>query len=468
MIGSSFPTRGHANLGGHLVRRGVTAGSMWLVLALSVSACGKRATAPSVQPAPQVMAEEPAPAPVVESAPAAEPAPEPVAGAPSPEPPAAPAAPPPPVVDPVDAEITDVVALMTKGGEADLLRARERLDALVASSPDRALAWYNLGVVRREIGDRAGAADAFARAVRLDATLGDAWVGFGEVELEKGDLAAALREFERGLASAPDNGPLLVARVSALRRAGRAKDAVDAAKAALLSNALELGLYHEMGRAWLDLGKPALARFVFEKAEAIKGGTESAMIQGDLGWALHLDGEHYAAKKRLERAVELDPKHLPSLVSLARVLFEDRNYPKMIELLETARDLDPNNRGVWTNLGIAYRGAGRADDARRAFERALDLDPASPMPLFNLGVLLADDLKDYDAALRRFQQYLDAGGAEADRARAVMAEVETEKERAERKARLEERRRERDAAQKEREKLLQEQGAGEGTEGGTP
>ncbi|MGH9371944.1 MAG: tetratricopeptide repeat protein [Vicinamibacterales bacterium] len=42
---------------------------------------------------------------------------------------------------------------------------------------------------------------------------------------------------------------------------------------------------------------------------------------------------------------------------------------------ERAVDLDPTYAEAWNNLAIAYEHAGRFDDARKAYETAIKLDP---------------------------------------------------------------------------------------------
>ena len=42
---------------------------------------------------------------------------------------------------------------------------------------------------------------------------------------------------------------------------------------------------------------------------------------------------------------------------------------------EAATVTDPSYAAAWNNLGIAYEQLGRFDDARRAYEKAMELDP---------------------------------------------------------------------------------------------
>lgn len=370
--------------------------------------------------------------------------------------------------------------LLAKGTEADLIRARGDLERLVAAGgASDAWAWYLLGVSHYKLGAWPDAADAFSRATQLDRTLPMAWVGLGEAERMMGDVDTALRRFDRGLDAVPGDGLLLEARVRALRLSGRADEAIAAAKEALKENALQFGLYHEMGQAWLAKGNSALASFVFEKAETIPGGSEDAIVQADIGWTRYLLGEGYAAKKRLERAVELDPTYLPALTALARVRFDDRDYAAMVGLLEKASELDAESPSIWMDLGVAYRGLGRGEDAKKAFTRARELAPRDPNPLFNLGVLYADELKDYDLAIDKLNAYIDEGGAKVELAKAYLEDVEKEKKRVERQRKRDEDKRKREEERKRNEELLQQQkkeeaaapaegGGGDAGSGGDP
>lgn len=42
---------------------------------------------------------------------------------------------------------------------------------------------------------------------------------------------------------------------------------------------------------------------------------------------------------------------------------------------ESATATDPTYAAAWNNLGIGYEQLGRFDDARKAYEKALELDP---------------------------------------------------------------------------------------------
>ena len=83
--------------------------------------------------------------------------------------------------------------------------ARETLEALVARAADFAWAWFDLGRLRREDGDKAEAEAAFAAAAEAGAQQGSELAGWfaahaARVAVERGDEAARARHAARALA----------------------------------------------------------------------------------------------------------------------------------------------------------------------------------------------------------------------------------------------------------------------------
>lgn len=357
-------------------------------------------------------------------------------------------------------ELDQAIALLTTGKETDALRARDLLEALAKKDDTDPYLHLNLGVAYQTLGDFESAASSFGRATRLDDKNPKGWLYLGVAELALGDTDAALRRFRKGMDRSPEDIELRVALASAQRVSGDLDGAIETAKAGLKINSRSLPLYDVIGLAYLDKGEHQRARFVYEKAETLPGSESSAGIQANFGWTLYHLGERYRAELKLREAVALDPGHVPALVQLSRIYMTDHNWADAIPLLEGARTKDPANHGVLMNLGTAYRGAGRTDDARNAWEQALELSPSDPSPQFNLAILYGDDLKDYGAAVSRFQTYIDEGGEQSELAATYIEAVEKEKKRAERRRKREEDRKRREAERAEEQRILDSQDDG--------
>jgi Flp pilus assembly protein TadD len=68
---------------------------------------------------------------------------------------------------------------------------------------------------------------------------------------------------------------------------------------------------------------------------------------------------------RLEKAVALNPDFPEALQALAKVRGEERKYDEAIRLLQKVIQLQPNSESAHYALMVAYRNAGRRDDAAR-------------------------------------------------------------------------------------------------------
>jgi len=74
------------------------------------------------------------------------------------------------------------------------------------------------------------------------------------------------------------------------------------------------------------------------------------------------------------------------IVGLDYVLLDD--YADAIKWLETAVALDSKNKDAWYYLGRAYYTRARLNDARKAFQTVLELDPSNARAENNLGLIL--------------------------------------------------------------------------------
>jgi tetratricopeptide (TPR) repeat protein len=361
---------------------------------------------------------------------------------------------------PLHVRVNAAVDAIERGTPADLDQAIAILQPLAALDPSLTAA-YDLGLAYLLRGQPERAVDAFRAVTAAQSDHSDAWLGLGAALERSGASSEAVDTLKLGVSQAPLEVGLRVALVSTLRRAGRAPEAMAAAREALALNARSMVLYNEYGLACLESGNLVLARFVFQKAvQEIDGAEQDPTLQTNLGWTYYLDHNAALAAQHLTKALELDPDLVPALVYLARVYMDDHNYGDTVPLLERAVALEPENADLQLTLGVAYRGAGRLDEARGAYERSLTLAPSDPTGLFNLGILLGDYQKDYDGGVAALERYVTAGGSEADRARTYINDLTDEKKLAQKRAEAEAERRARDA-ERERQEQLAAQAAAE-------
>ncbi len=92
---------------------------------------------------------------------------------------------------------------------------------------------------------------------------------------------------------------------------------------------------------------------------------------------------------------------------------EDGAPEQAREAYRRALDLDPAHPGAHLNLGRLLHEAGDATAAESHYRRALEADPSDPIAWFNLGVAL-EDRERAEAALAAYQRALSADAGLAD------------------------------------------------------
>ena len=95
-------------------------------------------------------------------------------------------------------------------------------------------------------------------------------------------------------------------------------------------------------------------------------------------------GDWYFRKESpgsIQAAIKWDgdnPQYYDALGTLTHFYGNTKDLDASVAFYENATRLSPYDAHFWSDLGAAYDWAGRTNDASRAFERAIQLFPASP------------------------------------------------------------------------------------------
>lgn len=148
---------------------------------------------------------------------------------------------------------------------------------------------------------------------------------------------------------------------------GRYPEAVSEYRKAISKNPQALNLHYRLGRALLlqSHTPEALeqARSEFEAELSLNSSDAAAEYQ--LGQILLAEQKGSEAAGHFERAAALDSNFPEALVALGRVRLDSKRYDEAIQLLQRAIQLRPKMESAHYSLMLAYRNAGRAEEARR-------------------------------------------------------------------------------------------------------
>lgn len=290
-------------------------------------------------------------------------------------------------------------AVLVRVGRTQLAAAQ--FEASLKLDPSQPSALVNLAQIKFNFGkpeDLRAARDLFTRAhaVAPDAEIARALVVIALRLGERDAAAAAYRDYSARVttprpssstatpsssdASSPASRTTLGAALLEGGLAGEAASELDAAVALDTSNVDALVA---LARAHLRLKDVKSAGRTLEAAVA--RGVDSARVYAALADVYEAGGYVENAIPAMRLAIARDPSNESYRLRYG-LLLNDTKAPAaaVIRLREALREF-PNSPPLWLALGIAQVGDGKSDDARKSFERALELDPRSAPALAYLG-----------------------------------------------------------------------------------
>jgi tetratricopeptide (TPR) repeat protein len=281
-------------------------------------------------------------------------------------------------------------------------------DQAARLKPDDAQGWKTLANVLFDMQRLDVALLAYRRVLSLDPRDWDAACRSGYLHYQSGQLEEALAHFGICDELQPNHAPTLYMRSVFLHDLGRFEQAVteglrahaldpsDADTCNAVGAAFQGFRRHGEALQWFDraLGlRPDFDEALYGKAVSLgqmwrvdealaihdrlqaaltPGGTITELKLADLLISL---GRLEAALACLDRCVERQPDHAPTLQLRAVCLHGLRQPERSLADSRRAHELDPDNAGICNNIGGVLHELGRYEEALRWFETAIDLEP---------------------------------------------------------------------------------------------
>jgi len=125
--------------------------------------------------------------------------------------------------------------------------------------------------------------------------------------------------------------------------------------------------------------------------------------------------ERLTGKLRAQRIemLDLNPRHTPSLLSLAKIELEEDDLEGATEYFDKALSTAYNDPEIHRNVGLIYLENGKREKAVELLTTAAFLDPEDAQTLIALAALAEED-EDLDKAERMLKLALDASPADRD------------------------------------------------------
>ncbi|RVW28811.1 Protein NPGR2 [Vitis vinifera] len=147
---------------------------------------------------------------------------------------------------------------------------------------------------------------------------------------------------------------------------------------------LEMETWHDLANVYTSLSQWRDAEVCLSKSKAI--GSHSASRWHSTGLLYEAKGLHKEALKSFGKALDVEPSHVPSLISTATVLrkLSDQSLPAVRSFLTDALRIDRTNPSAWYNLGLVCKAemGASAVEATECFEAAAFLQETAPVEPF--------------------------------------------------------------------------------------
>lgn len=235
-----------------------------------------------------------------------------------------------------------------------------------------------LGLLQRSLGRQSEAANSFRRAVQVAPDSWQALYNLGVTYLEGGQTQNAVKTLESALRYNTDSGDLRLALASAYDQAGRPQEALRQAEAALQrldDPALITDATSIKGRSLYRLGDYRGALEALERVTAER--PDSATAQLWAGLAHYQLGDYQNATQYYERAVQLEPNSTSARINLGAAYLASQRYVDAELVYELLVEQNPGDAESHYNLGWALFSQGSREDARQAWQTALELGYAA-------------------------------------------------------------------------------------------
>ena len=202
---------------------------------------------------------------------------------------------------------------------------------------------------------------------------------------ELGRLDEAEENLRRALELDPRHASALQNLASVLVRKQHHEQAVDAYRRLIEIDPRSAAAHSGMGIALYYLGRTDEALQSVDRALAIDPNFEEALINrkgmpqvkahADAGVVLMAQGKLDEAEKHLRYVLQSDPKYTIALQNLALLHLKRQQYEDARDLYQRIVEMNPDNAGAHSGMGIALYHLGKVEDAIARLDKALTLDP---------------------------------------------------------------------------------------------
>jgi Flp pilus assembly protein TadD len=226
--------------------------------------------------------------------------------------------------------------------------ARRLYEQLKDSPNAKSIVWFNLGVLRAQAGDTAGAEEAYRKTLELSPNDLDAMNNLGLILFKKGEYADAETLFDKLSGLNPISTEAKSNLAAAAAKAGDMKKAIAVWKQLAHAEPWRVDVRLNLANALWQTGDAEAARAGYLQVLSI----DKHNAEGFNGVGLYdlKMGKLAPAENAFRSAILANANYVPAYNNLAVVLEKRNKRADAIRILERASEIAPDNAEVRKNL----------------------------------------------------------------------------------------------------------------------
>ncbi|MEX1138093.1 MAG: tetratricopeptide repeat protein [Bacteroidota bacterium] len=272
-------------------------------------------------------------------------------------------------------------------------KSADCLERVLRLEPGNRMIQLQVAEMQHRAGKTEKAVKILESMIEVDDSDVEALATLADISMEQRDFAKATRLFERLLAIQKDN-PEIMLRVGAAYFGQAERDSAMLLKAKKLFEEAAAGMPENWRPFWYlgaiaeMQGNDSLATTYFERVTSLEGETFDAW------WVVATrafdTNQHEKVLELMQRAKRLFPNDFRVYLLLGLSSSRLNQNEAAVENLQKSLELNPDDVNTLSSLALTLDGMKRFEESDSLYERALRIDPNSHIVLNNYGYSLAE------------------------------------------------------------------------------
>ena len=277
----------------------------------------------------------------------------------------------------------------------DLTNADTKIKQAIALEPKFAAAYHALGSLSLLRNDPKQAEQAFKTGSDLAPVRSLRRLRYADFKIQTGDLETGKQVLEEITRKAPDYVPAWNRLAEIAFQQRKYDDCDKVIKSILTKDPINFETLMLSGRLRMAKGEAARAVTEFERMSGIY--TRTPQVKYQLALAHLLNKDQARAVVSLNETIALDPNYAEAILQLAQINLRKGDTAAVINSLTQLTQRRPQLSQAHLLLADAYRVQGNTEAALAVYRRLVDLFPKDPQPSLLTGLVLLQQNKKSDA-----------------------------------------------------------------------